>query len=68
MGLPQRRERVFFIAFRKDLAEQFLEQVDMFTVLPKLKLEFNEPEIIFENIYQKDDLGAQIITTEYQKY
>ena len=41
MGVPQRRERVFFIAFRKDLAKQFLGPVDMFTVLPKLQLEFN---------------------------
>ncbi len=68
MGVPQRRERVFFIALRKDLAEPFMEQVDMFTVLPKLKLKFNEPEIIFEKIYQKNDLGAQIISPAYQKY
>lgn len=51
MGVPQRRERVFFIALRKDLAEPFIEQVDMFTVLPKLKLQFNEPEIPFKNIF-----------------
>ena len=68
MGVPQRRERVFFIALRKDLAEPFLYQQDMFTVNPKLELEFNEPEIIFENIYQKDDLGAQVISPAYQKY
>ena len=52
MGVPQRRERVFFIAFRKDLAKQFLGQVDMFTVLPKLKLEFNEPQINFGEFYE----------------
>ena len=45
MGVPQRRERVFFICLRKDLAETFLYQQDMFTVNPLLKLEFNEPEI-----------------------
>jgi len=45
MGVPQRRERVFFIALRKDLAEPFLYNADMFTVNPKLELEFNEPEI-----------------------
>lgn len=45
MGVPQRRERVFFIAIRNDLAEQFMEQVDMFQVAPKLDLTFNEPEI-----------------------
>ncbi len=45
MGVPQRRERVFFICLRKDLAEPFLYQQDMFTVNPKLELNFNEPEI-----------------------
>jgi DNA (cytosine-5)-methyltransferase 1 len=51
MGVPQRRERVFFIALRKDLAEPFMYQQDMFTVVPELKLEFNEPEIPFKDIY-----------------
>jgi DNA (cytosine-5)-methyltransferase 1 len=45
MGVPQRRERVFFIAIRKDLAENFLEQSDMFTISPKLNLICNEKEI-----------------------
>lgn len=47
MGVPQRRERVFLICLRKDLAEPFLYQQDMFTVNPKLELNFNEPEICF---------------------
>lgn len=50
MGIPQKRERVFFIALRKDLAEPFLYQKDMFTVAPFLKLEFKEPEIPFKEI------------------
>jgi DNA (cytosine-5)-methyltransferase 1 len=50
MGVPQRRERVFFIALRKDLAPKFMEYVDMFTELPKIELEFNERKIIFEEI------------------
>ena len=41
MGVPQKRERVFFIASRKDL------------MLPKLKLEFNEQPIRFGNIRSK---------------
>ena len=45
MGVPQRRERVFFICLRKDLATPFLYQKDMFTKVPELKLEFNEREI-----------------------
>jgi DNA (cytosine-5)-methyltransferase 1 len=51
MGVPQRRERVFFIALRKDLAKPFLVQKDMFTVVPELKLEFNEQPILFEDVY-----------------
>lgn len=50
MGVPQRRERVFFIAMRKDIAQPFLEQIDMFTKAPKLTLEFNEKEIPFKEI------------------
>ena len=50
MGVPQRRERVFFIALRKDLAPKFMQYVDMFTELPKLELEFNEKEIPFKEI------------------
>ena len=52
MGVPQKRERVFFIALRKDLASNFLEYVDMFTELPKLELNFYEKEIPFKEIYE----------------
>ncbi len=55
MGVPQRRERVFFIALRKDLAPKFMEYVDMFTELPKIELEFNEKEIPFKEI---DDINV----------
>jgi len=51
MGVPQKRERVFFIAMRKDLAAPFLKQVDMFTVLPELKMVFNEKEIPFSDTF-----------------
>ena len=45
MGVPQKRERVFFIAMRKDLAKHFLHFADMFTEVPKLELNFKEPKI-----------------------
>jgi DNA (cytosine-5)-methyltransferase 1 len=54
MGVPQRRERVFFIALRKDLAEPFLVQQDMFTINPDLKLNFNEPEIPYKFVKDKE--------------
>jgi DNA (cytosine-5)-methyltransferase 1 len=50
MGVPQRRERVFFICLREDLASPFLYQKDMFTSLPKLELTFNEKPITFGDI------------------
>jgi DNA (cytosine-5)-methyltransferase 1 len=50
MGVPQRRERVFFIALRKDLAKPFLHWQDMFTQIPKIEMEFNEREILFKEI------------------
>jgi DNA (cytosine-5)-methyltransferase 1 len=64
MGVPQKRERVFFIALRKDLAIPFLYQADMFTILPKLKLEFNEQEIAFGEI---QDCNGRILSENMTK-
>ena len=54
MGVPQKRERVFFIAFRKDLAEPFLKQVNLFEVQPEIQIKFNEPEITYKEIRQTE--------------
>lgn len=54
MGVPQRRERVFFICLREDLVGDFMEYFDMFTQLPKLELKFNEKEINFIEIEDKE--------------
>lgn len=62
MGVPQRRERVFFIALRKDLAQPFLHFEDMFTEVPKIELKFNEPEITYKDI---EDINA--VLTEVRK-
>jgi len=56
MEVPQRRERVFFICLRKDLAKSFTHQKDMFTVSPKLSLNFNCKEIPFKEIEDASDL------------
>lgn len=50
MGVPQRRERVFFVCLRKDLAKPFLKQMDLFTIAPELNLHFKEKEIPFKRI------------------
>ncbi len=50
MGVPQRRERVFFYAVRKDLISEFEDFSDMFMTRPMIDLTFNEPEIPFSSI------------------
>jgi len=50
MGVPQRRERVFFVCLRKDLAKDFLYFKDMFTEVPKLDLKYNESPVLFSEI------------------
>ena len=60
MGVPQRRERVFFIAMRKDIAAPFLVQKDMFTVVPKLELDFKERVIVFGEIADRKDTAKNM--------
>jgi DNA (cytosine-5)-methyltransferase 1 len=51
MGVPQRRERVFFVAIRKDLTSKFegAQKIDLFNPMPYLDMGFNEPLIPFTN-------------------
>lgn len=50
MGIPQRRERVFFVALRKDLSIPFLSAVNLFELNPLINMEFSEKEIPFRNV------------------
>ena len=60
MGVPQKRERVFFIAHRKDLH------------LPKLEMVFNQKLVMFKDVrepYGKDFVGESVSKKllEYRK-
>lgn len=55
MWLPQRRERVFFVAHRKEFN------------LPKLKLEFNEKPILFKEIHDKSWTVERPLKGKYLK-
>ena len=50
MGVPQRRERVFFLCLRKEIAEPVLQQATLFEKLPKIDMDFNGEEIPFGEI------------------
>lgn len=56
MGVPQKRERVFFIATRKDLE------------LPKIKLEFNEEFITYGQIKDTEYKPINKDTMLYQRW
>lgn len=65
MGVPQRRERVFFYAIRKDIYRG--DFIDLFQSQPYLDLEFDEKEIVFGEI--SDDNDKMIRDhTEVSKY
>lgn len=66
MGVPQRRERVFFIALRKDLAKHFLKQMNLFDILPELKLQFDEPKINYGEI--RTELGPIASDLYYERW
>lgn len=59
MGVPQRRERVFFIALRKNLSGPFLQHKDFFTYAPKLNLVFKDKEIPFKD-FDSGKLGKKL--------
>lgn len=59
MGVPQKRERVFFIGIRKDLAPKLPQNISvMFSQYPVLDLVFFENRIPYQKI--KDGLGRPL--------
>lgn len=67
MGVPQRRERVFFIGLRKDLAKPFLRQINLFDIVPYLELKFNETEVVYSHFSDETDKNIKdnTIVSEY---
>lgn len=47
MGVPQMRNRVFFVCIRHDLGVNFLKVSDLFNVEPHISMDFNEPGICY---------------------
>lgn len=63
MGVPQRRERVFFVALRKDLIERVPIEYNLFDVIPHLILDFNEATIPMSDVsdFQGREFSSPII-------
>lgn len=60
MGVPQHRERVFFVCLRKDIAEPFLQDVSLFDRIPYINMEFKESDIPFGEIRDDSFGGKQL--------
>jgi len=73
MGIPQKRERVFFIAIRKDLIDKInKKQLGIFNPIPYINMSFNEPKIVLNDILNivkltKKEKKELWITSEIQK-
>lgn len=65
MGVPQRRERVFFYAIRKDLVK-YINTCDLFGNEPILGLEFNESKIIFKEVFK--NYNDRPLSDHYQEF
>ena len=63
MGVPQRRQRVFFVCLRKDLIDYVHVQHNLFEVMPHLNMSFNEQIITCEDACL--ELGDEITTKCY---
>jgi DNA (cytosine-5)-methyltransferase 1 len=59
MGVPQKRERVFFVCLRKDLAQPFLVQKNLFDTIPFIEMEFNEEPITFGECEVENSTNGQ---------
>ena len=68
MGVPQKRERVFFVALRNDLCGKFIYQKDLFTHAPMLDLDFDEPEIPFSMCTNNEEASDKKISEIALKY
>lgn len=68
MGVPQRRERVFFVCLRKDLATPFLRSISLFEEQPFLDLSFNEKPILFGDVadYSGSEVNSKVIRTLWE--
>ena len=69
MGVPQRRERVFFVCLRKDLLGYVSTAYNLFDEIPRLVLDFNEPRItcLEAGLELGDPIRTRCYSEEYDR-
>lgn len=65
MGVPQRRQRVFFVCLRKDLVGFVPCEQTLFETLPRLNMNFNEAVIPFKDV--ADGMGDDVDSPKMRK-
>ena len=65
MGVPQRRQRVFFVCLRKDLVGFVPCEQTLFETLPRLNMNFNEAVIPFKDV--ADGMGDGVDSPKMRK-
>lgn len=66
MGVPQRRQRVFFVCLRKDLVRLVPCEQTLFETLPRLNMNFNEAVIPFKDV--ADGMGDVVDSSKMRKF
>lgn len=68
MGVPQRRQRVFFVCLRKDIASPVLVQDGFFDMTPHIEMNFSEKPILFREVadYSGDEVNSKVIRTLWE--
>ena len=66
MGVPQRRQRVFFVCLRKDLVGFVPCEQTLFETLPRLNMKFNEAVIPFKDV--ADGMGDGVDSPKMRQF
>lgn len=69
MGVPQRRERVFFVCLRKDLVQLVPCQHTLFDAIPVLDMDFKETPIMFSECYDGKgrEVGSKVFRERWEQ-
>lgn len=68
MGVPQKRERCFFLAVRKDLMQYIPRHKTLFEEIPFIDLTFNEDPITWAEVWEKGNFQRPLTDFKRQMW